>query len=100
MPSFRNRGCEIAFAQSLIMQAGNSSIHVAFFLFIDVSCFSTKTFERMKKQMFYLFSVAVIVTENLSNEGFRFLKLSEFKQLKSFVRIGRNFKANYVIKQQ
>ena len=54
----------------------------------------------MKKQMLYLFSVAVTVTENLSNEGFRFLKSSEFKQLKSFVRIGRNFKANYVIKQQ
>ena len=30
------------------------------------------------------------VTENPSNEGFCFLKLSEFKQLKSFVRIGWN----------
>ena len=48
----------------------------------------------MKKQMFYLFSVAVTVTENLSNKGFRFLKSSDFKQLKSFVRIGRNSKAN------
>ena len=33
------------------------------------------------------------ITENPSNEVLRFLKLSEFKQLKSFVRIGRNFKA-------
>ena len=31
--------------------------------------------------------------ENPSNEGFLFLKLSEVKQLKSFVRIRRNFKA-------
>ena len=28
-----------------------------------------------------------------SKQGFHFLKLSEFKQWKSFVRIGRNFKA-------
>ena len=28
-----------------------------------------------------------------NNEGFRFLKLSEFKQWKSFVRIGQNFEA-------
>ena len=31
------------------------------------------------------------------NPGFRFLKLSEFKQLKSFVRIGRNFKAKMAL---
>ena len=30
-------------------------------------------------------------------KGFRFLKLSEFKQLKSFVRIGQNFKAKMVL---
>ena len=35
--------------------------------------------------------------ENPSNEGFRFLKLSEFKQLKSFVRIGQNFKAKMTL---
>ena len=33
------------------------------------------------------------VTENPSNEGLRFLKLSEFKQSKSFVRIKQYFKA-------
>ena len=32
-----------------------------------------------------------------SNEGFRFLKLSEFKQLKYFVRIGQNFKAKMAL---
>ena len=37
------------------------------------------------------------VTENPSNEGFRFLKLLQFKQLKSFVRIGQNFKAKIAL---
>ena len=36
-------------------------------------------------------------TENPLNEGFRFLKLSEFKQLKYFVRIGQNFKAKMAL---
>ena len=33
------------------------------------------------------------VTENPSYKGFGFLKLSEFKQWKSSVKIGQNFKA-------
>ena len=33
------------------------------------------------------------VTENLPFERLRFLKLSEFKQWKFFVKIGQNFKA-------
>ena len=32
------------------------------------------------------------VTENPKNEWFRFIKLSEFRQLKSFVKIRQNFK--------
>ena len=46
----------------------------------------------------FVFSLSIIkvsvgtVTENLPFERFRFLKLSEFKQWKSFVRIGQNFK--------
>ena len=34
----------------------------------------------------------ITVTENASNKGFRFLKLSELKQLKSFIRIEGNLK--------
>ena len=37
------------------------------------------------------------MAENPPNEGFSFIKLSEFKQLKSFVRIGRNFKAKMAL---
>ena len=41
----------------------------------------------------YVQLFSVTVTENHSNKGFLLLKTSEFKQWKSFVRIGRNFKA-------
>ena len=37
--------------------------------------------------------------ENPSNEGFRFLKLLEMKQCKSFVIIGRNFKAKMALNE-
>ena len=43
--------------------------------------------------LLYFIISLYIGTENPSNEGFCFLKLLEFKQLKSFVRIGQNFKA-------
>ena len=39
-------------------------------------------------------------TENPLNEGFRFLKLSEFKQWKSFVKIRRNLAKNSMKRQK
>ena len=78
------------------------------FIMVDraAKCWGVKN-ENMKKTQWFakrpstngqrLFFVYFFRESNESNEGFCFLKLSEFKQMKSFVRIGRNFKAKMAL---
>ena len=71
----------------------SSKLEVKTVLKIELTQFKCEIKASKASRYITVLVYAITVTENPSNEGFRFLKLSEFKQWKSFVRIGRNFKA-------